>query len=78
MEGKHRAFLGILFGDFLNSAQGTERPAMSAVPFFHGLTVAEAVYRRLLIQKALLLLSVGLPVANAPDVLQPCGLLYYP
>jgi len=26
----------------------------------------------------LLLLSVGLPVANAPDVLQPCGLLYYP
>ena len=25
-----------------------------------------------------LLLSVGLPVANAPDVLQPCGLLYYP
>ena len=22
--------------------------------------------------------SVGLPVANAPDVLQPCGLLYYP
>jgi hypothetical protein len=26
----------------------------------------------------LLLLSVGLPVANAPDVLQPCGLLYCP
>ena len=26
----------------------------------------------------LLLLSVGLPVANAPDVLQLCGLLYYP
>ena len=26
----------------------------------------------------LLLFSVGLPVANAPDVLQPCGLLYYP
>ena len=26
----------------------------------------------------LLLLSAGLPVANAPDVLQPCGLLYYP
>ena len=26
----------------------------------------------------LLLLSVGLPVAIAPDVLQPCGLLYYP
>jgi len=26
----------------------------------------------------LLLLSVGLPVAKAPDVLQPCGLLYYP
>ena len=26
----------------------------------------------------LLLLSVGLPVANALDVLQPCGLLYYP
>ena len=25
-----------------------------------------------------LLLFVGLPVANAPDVLQPCGLLYYP
>ena len=25
-----------------------------------------------------LLLSVALPVANAPDVLQPCGLLYYP
>jgi len=29
-------------------------------------------------QELLLLLSVGLPVANAPDVLQPCGLLYYP
>ena len=28
--------------------------------------------------KLLLLLSVGLPVVNAPDVLQPCGLLYYP
>ena len=26
----------------------------------------------------LLLLSVGLSVANAPDVPQPCGLLYYP
>ena len=26
----------------------------------------------------LLLLSVGLPVANAPDVLQPYGWLYYP
>jgi hypothetical protein len=26
----------------------------------------------------LLLLSIGLPVANAPDILQPCGLLYYP
>jgi len=26
----------------------------------------------------LLLLSVGLPVANARDVLQPRGLLYYP
>ena len=26
----------------------------------------------------LLLLSVGIPVANAPVVLQPCGLLYYP
>ena len=26
-----------------------------------------------------ILLSVGLPIANAPDVLlQPCGLLYYP
>jgi hypothetical protein len=22
--------------------------------------------------------SIGLPVANAPDVLHPCGLLYYP
>jgi hypothetical protein len=26
----------------------------------------------------LLFFSVGLPVANAPDVLQPRGLLYYP
>ena len=26
----------------------------------------------------LLLLSVGLQVTNAPDILQPCGLLYYP
>ena len=26
----------------------------------------------------LLLLSVGLPVANAPGLLQPCGLLYHP
>ena len=33
---------------------------------------------RLPAQCLLLLLSVGLPVANAPDVLQPCGLLYYP
>ena len=32
----------------------------------------------LFIRSSLLLLSVGLPVANAPDVLQPCGLLYYP
>ena len=24
------------------------------------------------------LFSVGLPVANAPDVLQPCDLFYYP
>ena len=35
---------------------------------------AEVLHRYLL----LLLLSVWLPVANAPDVLQPCGLLYYP
>ena len=28
--------------------------------------------------RSVLLFSVGLPVANAPDVLQPCGLLYYP
>ena len=28
--------------------------------------------------RLLLLLSIGLPVANAPDVLQPYGLLYYP
>ena len=28
--------------------------------------------------QSLLLLSVGLQVANAPDVLQPCGLYYYP
>jgi len=28
--------------------------------------------------KILLLLSVGFPLANAPDVLQPCCLLYYP
>jgi hypothetical protein len=26
----------------------------------------------------LLFLFFGLPVANAPDVPQPCGLLYYP
>ena len=31
-----------------------------------------------LLTSLFLLLSVGLPVANAPDVLQPCGLLYYP
>ena len=31
-----------------------------------------------LIPALLLVLSVGLPVANAPDVLQPCDLLYYP
>jgi hypothetical protein len=31
-----------------------------------------------LYESLLLLLSIGLPVANAPDVLQPCGLLYYP
>ena len=31
-----------------------------------------------LIYRVLLLLSVGFPAANAPDVLQPCGLLYYP
>jgi hypothetical protein len=28
--------------------------------------------------QVILLLSVGLPVANAPDLFQPCGLLYYP
>ena len=32
----------------------------------------------LLLLLLLLLLSVGLPAANAPDVLLPCGLLYYP
>ena len=40
-----------------------------------------AILRELILSLAkvlLLLLSVGLPVANAPDVLQPCGLLYYP
>jgi len=31
-----------------------------------------------LISILLLLLSVGLPVANAPGLLQPCGLLYHP
>ena len=34
-------------------------------------------YRRCIVH-CFLLLSVGLPVANAPDVLLPCGLLYYP
>ena len=34
--------------------------------------------RTLISNAAVLLLSVGLPVANAPDVLQLCGLLYYP
>ena len=29
------------------------------------------------VSSILLLLSVGFPVANALDVLQPCGLLYY-
>jgi hypothetical protein len=41
----------------------------------HFLFDREAVVGRL---PGLLLLSVGLPVANAPDVLQSCGLLYYP
>ena len=37
-------------------------------------------YSNLVVQSpvVLLLLSVGLPVTNAPDALQPCGLLYYP
>ena len=33
--------------------------------------------RRRIEEVLLLLLSVGLPVANAPDVLQQCGLFYY-
>ena len=32
----------------------------------------------LILYSPVVLLSAGLPVANAPDVLQPCGLLYYP
>jgi hypothetical protein len=32
--------------------------------------------KRLALTPLLLPLSIGLPVANAPDVLQPCGLLY--
>ena len=36
------------------------------------------IYRKTATYWGALLLSVGLPVANAPDVLQPCGLLYYP
>jgi hypothetical protein len=51
VEGSRGAFLDILHGDFLNSTQETERPAMYAVPFFHGRTIAEAVYRRLLVEK---------------------------
>jgi hypothetical protein len=43
--------LGILHGEFLNSAQDTERPEMFAFPFFRGRTIAEAVYRLLLIEK---------------------------
>ena len=39
---------------------------------------AEKVVLVVVLCTVLLLLSVGLPVANAPDVLQPCGLLYYP
>ena len=45
------------------------------------ITEVESVYsavRTESIYNTYVLLSVGLPVANAPDVLQPCGLLYYP
>jgi len=42
---------------------------------FLGITCVQVSYNLL---DLLLLLSVGLPVVNAPDVLQPCGLLYYP
>jgi hypothetical protein len=34
--------------------------------------------KKMRLRKVLLLLFFGLPVANAPDVPQPCGLLYYP
>jgi hypothetical protein len=33
---------------------------------------------KLIYSTGVLLLSVGLPVANAQDVLHPCGLLYCP
>ena len=36
------------------------------------------LYYNVCFSTSLLLLSVGFPVANAPDVLQPCVLLYYP
>ena len=51
-EGSHGAFVGILHGAVLNSAQDTERTAPFAGPFFRGSAVAEAVYRGLLIEKA--------------------------
>ena len=35
-------------------------------------------HRFMYICTVLLFFSVGLLVANAPDVLQPCGLFYYP
>jgi len=42
-----------------------------------GHVVRKQGMKSVLTYQGLLLLSVGLPVANAPDVLQPCGLLYY-
>jgi hypothetical protein len=51
------------------------------IPIRNGLEQGDALLPLLFnfaLQYAILLLFFGLLVANAPDVPQPCGLLYYP
>ena len=68
---------------YLLSATDKKRPNLDSVGMFlislldlRSKLIGPLKVTSLLLHISLLLLSVGLPVANAPDVLQPCGLLY--
>ena len=59
-----------LSGDHTNTDHGHIFTIPKRLTFYDELHNSDAFF--------FFLLSEGLPVANAPDVLQPCGLLYYP